>query len=308
VLKVISRSTFDLQPVLDTLVNTAARLCNADLGHLTLRDGQVYRVAASFAFSDEWERFIRPQSWTPGRGSVVGRVLLDARAVHIEDITADLEYAVPEAITIGNIRTLIGVPLLREDQPIGVFAFGRRHVEPFTERQIELLRTFADQAVIAIENARLITETREALEQQTATAEVLQVINFSPGDLGPVFDAMLEKALRLCAAKCGNIITYDGENFHFAAVAGHPEFDKWALENGPGRPRPGTTMERMIRGEQIIHVADIADDEVYRTGFPGRRALVEIGGFRTFVGVALRKRRRPPGYHSHLPSGGAAIF
>jgi two-component system, NtrC family, sensor kinase len=132
----------------------------------------------------------------------------------------------------------------------------------------------------------------EALEQQTATAEVLQVINSSPGDPAPVFDAMLDKALRICEAEFGNITTYDGERFKFAALAGHSQFSEWARRNGPGVPRPGTTMERMLRGENIVHIPDLADDEGYRSGTPVRRALVEIGGFRTLLCVALRKDDR----------------
>jgi two-component system NtrC family sensor kinase len=239
--------------------------------------------------SPDYERIEREARILPGPGTLVGRTALAGSPVQILDAQADPLYEPQADARTGQVHSMLGVPLLRDGVPIGVIGLARTRVEPYTERQIELVRTFADQAVIAIENTRLITETRDALEQQTATAEILEVINRSPGNLTPVFDAMLDKALRLCDAAYGNLLSYDGESFHPVAVHGDPRLTGWLPQHGSFRPGPGTTNYRIVLGERIVHVPDVVDDEPYRQGDPIRRALVEIGGCRALLSVALRK-------------------
>ena len=179
--------------------------------------------------------------------------------------------------------------MLRAGEPIGVIALARTRVEPFSERQVELVRTFADQAVIAIENARLLTETREALEQQTATAEVLQVINSSPGDLKPVFDAMLERAMRLCEAAFGMFWSYETDQFQVTALRGAPARFAEFVQAPQQSFHAGTGLGRLMHGEDLTIHLDMADEEPYRAGDPLRRAIVDLGGARSAVTVALRK-------------------
>ncbi|HET9848474.1 MAG TPA: GAF domain-containing protein, partial [Candidatus Dormibacteraeota bacterium] len=211
VLQVINSSPSDLAPVLDTLVQTVARLCRADRVGMYRRRDDAYHLIASHGISEK--EFFRAHPLAIDRSTLSGRVAMERRPIHIPDVLQDPEYGY-EVQQIAGYRSMLGVPLLRGNELIGHFNMTRRRVDPFTSKEIELATTFAAQAVIAIENARLITETREALEQQTATAEVLGVINASPGDLAPVFDAMLEKAMRLCETTFSYLMTWDGEWFH----------------------------------------------------------------------------------------------
>ena len=207
VLKVISRSAFDLQPVLDTIVQTASRLCDAEFAQICKVQGDKYDLIATNSTATDFVKYSSDHPLLPGRGSLVGRTVLDRKTVHLPDCLADPEYKALELQKLGHFRSILGVPLLREGVPIGVIALMRAVVLPFTDKQIELVSTFADQAVIAIENVRLFDEVQaktrdltESLEQQTATSEVLEVISASPGELEPVFQKMLENATRVCGA------------------------------------------------------------------------------------------------------------
>src|SRR5829696_6070559 len=224
VLNVISRSTYHLQPVLDTLVDSAGRLCQAENVQIFLRDDEVYRLAAHNGFSPEYQEYARQHPITPGRGTLVARTALEAAPVHMPDVLADPEYTWREGQTLAGFRAALGVPLLREGSCVGVMAMTRAAPRPFTDKQIELVTTFADQAVIAIENVRLFEEVQartreleESLEYQTATSEVLSVISRAPSELQPVLDTIVETAARLCVAEYAFILKYTSGRFQLAA-------------------------------------------------------------------------------------------
>jgi GAF domain-containing protein len=294
VLKTISRSTFDLQTVLDTLVQSAARLCDADSAFVFQRQGDEFRLASSHGFARDYEEFVRNQSLQIGRGTLVGRTALEAKIVHIPDLLADPQYvrAGPTS-SRGGYRTMLGVPLLREGSPIGVMAMMRSTVRPFSERQIELLATFADQAMIAIENTRLLNQLRqrtdaltESLEQQTATAEVLSVISSSPGELNPVFRTMLKNALRICGAEFGNLFLYRDSVFHEVSSVNAPQAFNEFVRRAPVRPSPGTGLAQIVTTRQIAHIEDIKALPAYARGDPFVVTGVEAG-IRTLLIVPL---------------------
>ncbi len=290
VLKVISRSTFDLQTVLDTLTESATRLCRADRSAIRLLKNGLYHNVASFGFLPEHKARMEHEPLKPGDGSIAGRVALECKAVHIADTQADQDSELASRSRSGNTRTLLGVPLLREGSPIGVLLLQRSKMDPFADKQIELATTFADQAVIAIENVRLFDEVQartreltESLEQQTATAEVLRVISSSPGDLEPVFDAMLKNAVRICGAKFGNLALYDGREIRMAAMHNAPSAFEELRRRDPVIPAE-SVMGRIVKTKSVVHIPDLTAEE-----FHARSALVSVAGARSAVGVPMLK-------------------
>ena len=292
VLKVISRSTFDLQVVLETLIESAARLCRADKASFRLARGEFFHHAANYGYTAEQHRYMaeHPVPAKPDRGSTIGRVLVEGKAIQIEDTKGDPEFRVTNVPGFENVHTTLGVPLLREGRPIGVLVLMRSRVERFTEKQIELVTTFADQAVIAIENVRLFEaeqlrtrELTESLEQQTATSEVLKVISSSPGDLEQVFQAMLENATRVCDAKFGTLFRFDGKNLDPAAHFGTPpELVEFQKRRGPYLPIPGSLLERVLRTKEPTHTAD-------RRAEPASGPTARLGGARSQIAVPMLK-------------------
>jgi GAF domain-containing protein len=293
VLKVMSRSTFDLPKVLNTLVESAARLCEADKARIIRPTGKEasYYVAALYgSTTPEYDEHVRTLTFLPGRGSVVGRVLLEGNSVQIPDVLADPEYTLRETAKLAGYRTSLGVPLLREGSPIGVLVLQRATVRPFTGKEIELAETFAAQAVIAIENTRLLNELRqrtddlsEALEQQTATSEVLKVISSSPGHLEPVFDAMLENGTRVCGAKFGILFRFEDGLFHPAALLDvPPAFADFLDRQGAFAPEPGRPFGRLSQTKKVIHVVDMATEPTPGPSF-------RYGGARSIIAVPMLK-------------------
>ena len=296
VLKVISRSTFDLQTVLDTLVESAARLCGAEMANIWRpRDG-AYRLTASYGVTARYKEslenkeFLNTIAIEPGRGTTVGRVLLERKSVHIHDIQADPDYKLSGLVALGGTRTMLGIPMLREGDPIGVLVLVQSAVRPFTDKQIELATTFADQAVIAIENVRLFEEVQartrelsETLEQQTATADVLKVISSSLNDLRPVFETIGHRAEKLCDADISVISMVDDDQIHLVSIHGVTEEGIEAVRRVYPMRRDGETLTaRAIRSSTVCHVPDVLSDPLYQT-----KDAARVSGFRAGLAVPM---------------------
>jgi GAF domain-containing protein len=289
VLKAISRTAFDLDTVLETLISTAVRLCDASHGQIFRRHGDVYRYAASQMVVDPiYRRHEQATEIKPGRGTLIGRVALENRTVLIADAWNDPEYEEKAEARVGNVRAMLGVPLMRGGEPIGAFALARSAPVPFTQRQVELVTTFADQAVIAIENVRLFDEVQartrdlsESLQQQTATADVLKVISRSAFDLQAVLDTLVQSAQRLCNARGSMIFVRDGEVYRIAAHVGMPEaFVSFRLAN-PLRADKITAVGRVALTGEMVHLADaLADPDIQKAG-------PQLGDFRAVLSVPL---------------------
>jgi GAF domain-containing protein len=297
VLKVISRSTFDLQAVLDTLAESAVRLCEADQAVIRRRAGDSYAVAATYGFSQQQREHLERYSTNPDRGSTFGRAIIEGHTVHIPDVLADPEWQRPQQPSATGIRAAISVPLLREGVIVGALTVIRTQPRAFSQTQIELLETFADQAVIAIENVRLFDEVQtrtrelsEALEQQTATSEVLGVISSSPGQLEPVFEAMLANAMRICEAKFGQMYLRDGDAFR--TVATHnapPAYVEARSRDLLLRPPPDVPLGRVVITKQAVQIADITTTRSYIERHPFVVSAVDLGGFRSVLVVPMLK-------------------
>jgi len=289
VLEVISRSTFNLQAVLDGLIESAVRLTGAEMGLIYRQDGDFYRAAAIYGASPEFIEVVKRNPIPPGRASATGRAVLERRVIHIQDVVADAEYtwAGREG---AEVRTILAVPMLRDGAVIGVIVTRRTRVQPFTDKQIDLLTTFANHAVIAIENTRLFEEVQtrtrelaEALEQQTATAEILGVISRSPTDAQPVFDIIGERAEKLCDAQVSVVTKVDGELIQLASLHGVAQEGVELVRRAFPMPRSAETVTaRTVRTCVVVHVPDVLVDPKYE-----QKDTAKAGGYRGCLGVPM---------------------
>jgi signal transduction histidine kinase/putative methionine-R-sulfoxide reductase with GAF domain len=295
VLRVVSSSTFDLQTVLDALVTSAARLCEADTATIWRSRGTTYHLAAAHGLTPQFQQRLEQLALQPDGTSIVARTLQAGQALNIPDTLQDPAYSGRSLQDIGA-RALLGVPLLRDGNVTGVITVGRLSAREFTDHEIALVSTFAHEAVIAIENARLVDELRqrtadlsEALEQQTATSEVLRVISSSPGELEPVFQTMLRNATRICEANIGILFRYQsGAYTAFATLGVSPAYAEY-LNRGPIRPGPTTGLGRVASTRRTIHIVDTITEQAYADREPLRVATAELGGARSLLNVPMLK-------------------
>jgi two-component system, NtrC family, sensor kinase len=284
VLRIISSSPTDAQPVFDTIARSAARLCKAQFCYVFRFDGKLIHFAAQHGLAPKGvEAIRRVYPIVPGRVSAAARSILSGTVEEIPDIHADRDYEHGHTAKIMAYRSIVAVPMLKDGRPIGAIAMARSQTGHFPERHIDLLRTFAAQAVIAIENTRLLNELRDSLERQTATSEVLSVISSSPGELQPVFNAMLENATRICEASFGNLLLREGDTFR--RVATHnapPNFAAFIAKEPLIHRRQSRSVNRLIETKQADHIADMAVDEP-------ETPIVKFGSARTLVTVPMLK-------------------
>ena len=298
VLKVISRSPGALEPIFDVVLETATRICGARFGTLNLYDGHVFRNVALHNVPPAYQEARLREVIRPHADSGLAQVIRTKQPKQIEDIRKSRPYLAGDQTIIavadlGGARTILIVPMLKEHELIGVIGIYRQEVRPFTDKQVELVQNFAAQAVIAIENTRLLSELREALARQTATSEVLEVISSSPGKLEPVFDAMLENAARICEAKFGNLFLYENGVYRAVAVHGVSNYAEWTrrepIIDMAESEHHDTPLFRLSRDKTLIHITDLRLEESYIDGNPRMKSLVETAGARTHLVVPMVK-------------------
>jgi GAF domain-containing protein len=300
VLQVISSSPGELQPVFRAMLESATRICEAKFGSMYLREGDAFRIVAmhnappAFAEARRLQPLVRP-----GPGTGLYRVASTKQVVHIVDLRAEQPYLErePSAITMverAGARTLLVVPMLKDDELIGNINIYRQEVRPFTDKQIELVKNFAAQAVIAIENTRLLNELRESLHQQTATADVLGVISRSSGDLAPVFETILANATRICEAKFGTMFLFEGGAFRVVAQKDAPRayIERWSSEPVlEVADHPAVPLARLAKTGEVQHIPNVALEQAYIEGDPPFVGLVDLAGARTLIAVPMLKER-----------------
>src|SRR3974377_1464722 len=292
ILRVIRTSPTDVQPVFETIVRNAVSLCGSLVANLFRFDGELLHFVASHSvgsYVNNVNRIREKYPMQPDSSQVTGRVLLTKSVVRLEDTFTDPDYDRPYARDLG-LRRLLGGPLMREGDPLGVIIVGWAEAGPAPRAQEQLLKTFADQAAIAIENAQLLNELRESLQQQTATADVLKVISSSGGERQPVFDTLLENATRLCTAKFGSLYLCEGDAFRTTAMYNPPPAFAEARRREPLiRPFPGSVFRRVGESKQAVHVPDMTLEQSYVERWPFIVTTVELGGFLALLSVPMLK-------------------